>query len=481
MNGEKLVGFCRKRGGSAKMEVKRTAKEAVSIKANAKSAEWLESFSKRIEIKDTEYLRAFIEANHPADIAEVLEKLDEEEAFYVFRLCDSEKQSLILVEFDEDLQADLISRLHVHEISPIVENLETDEFTNLISEIPKDKAEEILNSIDREDSSQIRKQLNFREYTAGRLMTTEFASAFETDTVRKAIIKLRRIAKETDDIYLLYVTDEENHLKGFIRLKDLFLAPLNQKIGRLVKEEVFSIHYDTDQEEVAKIFRKYDLVSAAVVDDLDRIIGRITVDDILDIVQDEASEDILRMGGVSEEERLNTSIWDSIRRRLIWLIINLGNAVLAASTVSLFEETIQSFVLLAALMPIVAGMGGNAGTQAITVVVRNIATGDLSPSNWGIGFRKECIIGIINGLTIGAISGLAVYFYMGKTALALVIFFAMLANLIVAAVLGASIPMLLRVLGIDPAIASSIFVTTTTDIFGFFCFLGLATMFLGYL
>ncbi|TGK14152.1 magnesium transporter [Leptospira fletcheri] len=463
------------------MDDKRSAKDPVSAKANLHSAEWLESLSESIESKDNSYLLSFLQANHPADIAEVLEKLDEEDAFYVFRLCDSEMQSAILVEFDEELQADFISRLNVHEISPIVENLETDEFTNLISEIPKEKAEEILNSLDREDSSQIRKQLNFREYTAGRLMTTEFAAAYETDTVRKAIIKLRKVAKETDDIYLLYITDEENHLKGFIRLKDLFLAPLNQKVAKLVKEEVFSIHYDTDQEEVARVFRKYDLVSAAVVDDLDRIIGRITVDDILDIVQEEASEDILRMGGVSEEERLNTSIWDSIRRRLIWLVINLGNAVLAASTVSLFEDTIQSFVLLAALMPIVAGMGGNAGTQAITVVVRNIATGDLSPRNWGTGFRKECIIGVINGITIGAIAGGAVYLYSGKLALSLVIFFAMLANLIMAALLGASIPMLLRVLGIDPAIASSIFVTTTTDIFGFFCFLGLATLFLGYL
>ncbi|MEI1278184.1 magnesium transporter [Leptospira venezuelensis] len=463
------------------MDETNSTKETSSLKANPQSADWMDSFLEKIENKDNKFLLSFTSSNHPADIAEVLEKLGIDEAFYVFKLCDSEQQSEILVEFDEDLQADLISRLNMKEISPIVENLEPDDVTNLISEIPKAKAEEILNSLDREDSSQIRKQLNFREYTAGRLMTTEFASAYETDTVRKAIIKLRRVAKETDDIYLLYVTDSENHLKGFIKLKDLFLAPLNQKASRLVKEEVFSIHYDTDQEEVARIFRKYDLVSAAVVDDLDRIIGRITVDDILDIVQEEASEDILRMGGVSEEERLNTSIWDSIRRRLTWLVINLGTAVVAASTVALFQDTIQSFVLLASLMPIVAGMGGNAGTQSITVVVRNIATGDLSQANWTVGFRKEGIIGLINGLTIGAITGIVVFFYTGKLALAIVIFFAMLANLIVAAIVGACIPMLLKVVGIDPAIASSIFVTTTTDVFGFFCFLGLATLFLQYL
>ncbi|PKA14734.1 magnesium transporter [Leptospira haakeii] len=463
------------------MDETNSTKETSSLKANPQSADWMDSFLEKVEQKDNKFLLSFTSSNHPADIAEVLEKLDIDEAFYVFKLCDSEQQSEILVEFDEDLQADLISRLNMKEISPIVENLEPDDVTNLISEIPKDKAEEILNSLDREDSSQIRKQLNFREYTAGRLMTTEFASAYETDTVRKAIIKLRRVAKETDDIYLLYVTDEENHLKGFIRLKDLFLAPLNQKASRLVKEEVFSIHYDTDQEEVARIFRKYDLVSAAVVDDLDRIIGRITVDDILDIVQEEASEDILRMAGVSEEERLNTSIWDSIRRRLVWLVFNLGTATLASTMVSFFEDTIQSLVFLAALMPIVAGMGGNAGTQSITVVVRNIATGDLSASNWTTAFRKESLIGLINGITIGSITGLAVYFFFGKPVLGFVIFLAMLANLIVAALVGACVPMGLKLLKIDPAIASSIFVTMTTDTFGFFCFLGLATLFLQYL
>ncbi len=463
------------------MDEKSSAKENLSIKAQSHSGEWMEFFSENIEKKNNTFLLSFVSSNHPADIAEVLEKLDVEDVFYVFKLCDSEQQSTILVEFNEDLQAELISRLNMTEISPIVENLETDEVTNLISEISKAKAEEILNSLDKEDSSQIRKQLNFREYTAGRLMTTEFASAYEFDTVRKAIIKLRRVAKETDDIYLLYVTDEENHLKGFIKLKDLFLAPLNQKVSRLVKEEVFSIHYDTDQEEVARMFRKYDLVSAAVVDDLSRIIGRITVDDILDIVQEEASEDIFRMGGVSEEERLNTSIWDSIRRRLIWLIVNLGTATIASTTVSYFENTIQTLVFLAALMPIVAGMGGNAGTQAITVIVRNIATGDLNPANWMVAFRKESIIGIINGLMIGSITGLAVYFFLGKPALGIVIFLAMLANLIVAAVVGASVPMGLKILKIDPAIASSIFVTMITDTFGFFCFLGLATLFLQYL
>ncbi|PJZ55333.1 magnesium transporter [Leptospira adleri] len=460
------------------MEEKGAGQSLFSEKANPSSLEWIEFFQEKIKEADVAFLDRFLALNHPADIAEVLEKLEEDEVFYVFKRCDSELQSSILVEFDEEFQADLISRLQMKEISPILENMETDELSSLISEFPKDKAEEILNSIDQEDSSQIRKQLTFREYTAGRLMNTVFASAVETDTVRKAIIKLRKIARDTDDIYHLYLTDENNVLKGYVKLKNLFLAPLNTKVSRLMKTGFTSIHYDTDQEEVAKIFRKYDLVSAAVVDDLGRILGRITVDDILDIVHEEASEDILRLGGVSEEEKLTSSVLTSVRRRIVWLTINLGTASLAASVVSFFGDTIEKYVLLASLMPIVAGMGGNAGTQSITLIVRNLATGDLTTENWKSAIRKEGLVGLFNGFMVGVTAGLIVYLFTGNTALAAVMFMALQANLLIAAVIGTSIPLLLRVLGIDPAIASSIFVTTFTDVFGFFCFLGLATIFI---
>lgn len=198
------------------MEERGVGHELFSEKANPSSQEWIEFFSEKIKAGQNTFLDLFLKQNHPADIAEVLEKLEEDEAFYVFKRCDSELQSSILVEFDEEFQADLISRFQMKEISPILENLETDELSSLISEFPKDKAEEILNSIDKEDSSQVRKQLTFREDSAGRLMNTVFASAVETDTVRKAIIKLRKIARDTDDIYHLYITDENNILKGYV-------------------------------------------------------------------------------------------------------------------------------------------------------------------------------------------------------------------------------------------------------------------------
>jgi magnesium transporter len=223
------------------------------------------------------------------------------------------------------------------------------------------------------------------------------------------------------------------------------------------------------------------LVSIAVVDDKNMMIGRITVDDVLDIVQEEASEDIYRMGGLSEDEKLNTPVFESLRKRILWLVVNLATAVLAASVVSLFEATIEKVVVLATLMPIVAGMGGNAGTQSITVVIRNLATGELTLSNWWEAVRKEIAIGALNGALIGFLAGFLVYLFKGNLALSIVIGSAMFVNLFIAGSIGSCIPLILKMVKVDPAIASSIFVTTFTDVCGFFFFLGLAQYFIKFL
>ncbi|MBL0265647.1 MAG: magnesium transporter [Leptospiraceae bacterium] len=271
--------------------------------------------------------------------------------------------------------------------------------------------------------------------------------------------------------------DQKGIVKGHLQLKDLLLSHHKNKISKIMKP-VQTIHYSMDQEEVARFFRKYDVVSAPVVDDEGKMIGRITVDDVLDVVEAEASEDILRLGGLSEDEKLKTSIWDSVKRRIIWLALNLFTAMMVSTVVSLFEGTIQRLVVLASLMPIVAGMGGNAGTQAITIVVRNLATGELTLYNWYVAVRKELIIGILNGLVLGSIVFTMTYLVKSNLTLSFVIGFAMLANMIVAGLIGSIVPLVLKFFKIDPAIASSIFVTACTDTFGFFCFLGLATLFL---
>ncbi|MDX1957809.1 MAG: magnesium transporter [Leptospiraceae bacterium] len=434
-----------------------------------------ESLHEEIENRNIEIATKYIELAHPADIAETIEALKFKDALFLFRLGDLEKQRLIFVELTDEKQSEFVDELTLKEISTIVEQLDSDEVTDLFSELDKEKAEEILNTIDRVDTEMIRTQLNFSEGSAGRLMNTDYATVYMNENAYRAISSVRRAARNTEDIYVIYVMDENDSLKGIIKLKDLILANPKTRIQKMMKP-IKAIHYNTDQEEVARYFQKYSVVSAPVVDDSGKMIGRITVDDVLNVVQEEATEDIYRLGGVSEEESLTTSLWSSVKHRLIWLNTNLFIALLTASVVSLFEGTIQRIVILASLMPIVAGMGGNAGTQAITIVVRNISTGELTNYNWFAAVRKEFFIGIINGFSVGLVTFTVTMLFRNDIWISIVIGLAMLINLSIAGLVGSVVPLILKFLKIDPAIASSIFVTACTDMFGFFCFLGLASI-----
>jgi magnesium transporter len=451
-------------------------KKDQTIQNNPSLLEW-EDLHEKIKQKEDPIVEQLIATLHPADLAEMLERMEIEDCLYLFRKCEFENQRKIFVELSDELQAEFSENLSLQELSRIIEDLESDDVTYLLSEFDEKTTEVLLNTIDREESDKIRTQLNFEENTAGRLMNLQFGVIRDTDNARKAIQALRRIAKETDDIYVMYVTDKNGILRGLINLKDLLIANPRTSVEKLMKS-VHSIHFSTDQEEIALTFKKYNLVSAPVVDDSNRIIGRITVDDVLDIVEEEATEDILRMGGVSEQESITSSIWESVKGRMLWLVINLAIAMLTTSVVTIFEDTIQRIVVLASLMPIVAGMGGNAGTQAITVMVRGIATGELNEYNWGPAIRKEILLGITNGIVVGFVTILVTYVLKRDIYISGVIGLAMLINLTIAGFVGSSVPLLLRFLKIDPAIASSIFVTACTDMFGFFCFLGLATLFL---
>ncbi len=444
-------------------------------------AEILETFREQIKLHDIGNLKEALEGAHPADIATLFRDLETEESLLLFRLLDKETQSYTLYKMEEEDLTSILEELDVNEIVSTLEFNETDDTTYVLSFLEPEKRNLVLSSLSKSDSFELRSQLGFREYSAGRLMSRDFATVMLDVKVRTGIINVRKKAKEIEDIYQVYVVDEDQVLKGYIPLKDLFLSPINTKISKITNYSVYSFHYDTDQEEVANTFKKYDLVSAAVVDDLGRIIGRITVDDVLEVVEEEASEDILRMGGVSEDERLSTPIFQSIKRRTAWLQVNLLTAFLSSSVVAYFEDTIAKIVVLATLMPIVAGLGGNAGTQSITVVIRNLATGDLTLLNWWDAVRKEMIIGCFNGIVLGSVTAIMIFLIKGSLALAFVVGFAMLVNMIVASCVGSIVPIVLKKLGIDPAIASSIFVTASTDISGFFFFLGLATLLSHYL
>lgn len=453
-----------------------------SVKETSENYEWIESIQSWIESSNDEKLLSYIQESHPADIAEIMALLsDDDNATYLFRLCEPFKQGQVIVELNDEHIAAIVERLNLREITALSADMETDDLTYLLSEIPEEKAEHILNAIDYEDSTKIRSQLQYEENTAGRLMSADFMAVREHETVRKGIYNLRKNYKKEHKFYILYVINSRDLVTGYVSLKDLFFSNPKAKIYEIMNTDLKTVSYDMDQEEVARFFQKYDYVSVAVVDPDGHMLGRITVDDVLDIVEEEASEDILRMAGLSEDEKINTPIWETVKSRIPWLHVNLLTAVLASWVVTYFEATIDRVVVLASLMPIVAGMGGNAGTQAITIVVRNIAIGELAERQWRQAISREVVIGLLNGVILGVVTASFVFLFKQNLALSIVIGSAMLINLIVAGLVGSGIPILLKYLGIDPAIASSIFVTTFTDIFGFFCFLGLATLFINYL
>jgi magnesium transporter len=435
----------------------------------------IKSIHKEIENRNHPVVNHFLSIYHPADIAEVIETLDLDDALYLFRNCNKEKQRLIFMNLSDEMQEEFVDNLNLPEVTQIIEELESDEITYLFSDMDKERAEEILSTIDHEDSVRIRTQLAYEENTAGRLMNLDFATVKMSDTARRGIISVRRAAKETDDIYVIFVVDSALNLKGIVKLKDLLISHPETPIQKII-QPTKSIHYAMDQEEVANFFKKYDIVSAPVVDDNGVILGRITIDDVLHVVEEEATEDIYRMGGVSEEESISSSVWSSVRHRLVWLTMNFFIAMVTTSVVTFFEDTIQRLVILASMMPIVAGMGGNAGTQAITIMVRNIATGEITDSNLFVTIRKELLIGLINGFSVGLVAFSVTLFLRQDLLISIVMGMAMLANLGVAGLMGSFVPVILKSLKIDPAIASSIFVTAFTDMFGFFCFLGLANL-----
>jgi magnesium transporter len=421
---------------------------------------------------------------HPADIANIINRLEFVESEYIFDLLPAEEQSKVIVELDDDHREHFLKTLTQEEITDIVEELPTDEATDLVSELPKEKADEVLDELSVEDSHELQELLQYDENSAGGIMQKEVITVHKTDTVKKAIQAVRRAAKEDDNhhqLYSVYVIDESDVLVGSLQVSDLILFSPNRRIHKVMNTDIISVKTNVDQEEVARIVKKYNLIAIPVVDYAERLVGRITVDDIVDVIEQEASEDILRMGGVGEDEHISTPPFTALRRRLPWLYINLLTAFLAASVVGLFQHTIEKVVILAALMPIVAGMGGNAATQTITVLVRGIALGEVTSTNRLKVLWKELQIGLMNGVANGVLTGTVIAIFSGTPMLGVVICLAMITNMFVAGCAGTIVPLTLKWLKIDPALASAVVVTTFTDVFGFASFLGLATLFISLL
>jgi magnesium transporter len=409
----------------------------------------------------------------PADLADVLAALEEEERVAVVQALPPELASHALAELPEDMHAgETLAALGPERAAEIVEELEDDDAADLLGELPTEEQERILQEV--EHRADVDRLLRYDEETAGGLMTTHTVTVLNTDTVDQALDRVRRQSEEVTDFYQIFVVDRGRRLVGLLPFKDLVVNKPDRVIGTFMADADITVAPELDQEEVARLMARYNLPSVPVVDEGGRLLGRVTFDDVIDVVEAETTEDLLKFGGVSPDEELAAGWNEAVKSRLPWLYVNLATAFLAGGVVYVFQGTVQRTVTLAVWMPVIAGMGGNAGTQALAVTVRRLALGLIPGHLFARVVGKEILVGMINGVAIGIVVGIVAAVLGEGSRLGLVVFLAMTGNLLVAGFAGAFIPIVLERLGVDPAIASSIFVTTFTDVCGFLLLLGLA-------
>lgn len=424
---------------------------------------------------DNDGLRVLLEEYHASEIAMLFEQLEPEERERIINILDAEKASEVLSEMDEEHHPeDLLFNLEPEKRTEIIEELDYDDATDILSQLDEDEQHEILESLDKEDATNIRELLTYPEDTAGGLMNTGIIKVDINFRKKEALDEIIRQSEDMDDFYI-YVVDERDTLKGLISLKDILKARMDAPVSGMVNDDFVYVTADTDQEEVARLISQYNLTSMPVVDSRMKLLGRITVDDIIDVLEEENTEDILKFSGVSEDEELSGGWRDAIKSRLPWLIINLGTAFLASAIIRSFDTTLDKLIILGSYMTVIAGMGGNSATQALAVTVRRISLTSLNDKQTYNAVIKEVLVGLTNGAVIGLIVFVVAYFYDENPLLGLVLFLAMTGNLLIAGFTGSAIPMLLKRVGIDPAVASSIIITTFTDCFGFLLLLGLAS------
>lgn len=429
-----------------------------------------------VEIDDRAQLTELMEPLHAADIADLLEQINPFERARLIRLYDREFDGEILSELDESLREEVIAVLTPQVLTQAVRDMDSDDVVDLVEDLEDAQQEAVLEALEDADRAAVEKALAWPEYSAGRLMQGEVVMAPEHWTVGQAIDRLRATPEEDlpDQFYHIIMVDPRLHPVGNVTLGKLMRSKRDTPLRNLLEETFQIIPATRDEGDVAYAFNQYHLISAPVVDDEGRLIGVITIDDAMAVLDEEHEEDILRLAGVDGESTLSDSVRATTRRRLPWLAVNLVTAIAASMVISQFEVAIAQIVALAVLMPIVASMGGNAGTQSLTVAVRAIATKDLTGSNVWRVIRRECLVGLINGVIFAVVMGIVGVIWFGSPALGYVIGVAMVVNMVVAGLAGTGIPILLERIGVDPALASGAFVTTVTDVVGFFAFLGLA-------
>lgn len=423
-------------------------------------------------------LQKKLDALHPADVAYILEALPLEQRLDVWELVKAERDGEILLEVSDAVRQTLIADMDSDELLAAAEQLDTDELADLAPDLPKDVLQELLDSLDIRNRERLQSALGYEDDTVGALMDFDIVTIREDITLEVALRYLRRIGGLPDHTDKLFVVDRYDILRGVLPLKRMVVNDLDAEVADIMADDAVVFHPEDEADEAAKAFERYDLVTAPVVDANNKLVGRLTVDTVMDYIREEAESDMLSMAGLREEEDLFSSVWKSVQNRWTWLAINLVTAFVASRVIGLFEDSIEKIVALAALMPIVAGIGGNSGNQTTTMIVRGLALGQIASHNMKSLLKKELGVALLNGLLWGGVLGLVAFVLYHNIALGLVMTGAMTLNLLLAAVMGVMIPLVMTKVGRDPAVGSSVLITAMTDSGGFFIFLGLATIFL---
>jgi len=444
----------------------------------------LDSVKRLLRMGATANLVNLLHKQHPADLAQLFSELPEKDRQSAFSLLVERNSRLAmeaLSELGPEAGAVLLAGRTPEEIVKLTQELPSDDAAAIIDHLPEVLAAAVLELIQKRPAGgEVGELLEYKEQTAGRIMNPKVFALSEDVTAAEAITALQG-SRDVEMVFYLYVIDVRRHLVGVVSLRRLLLVPPATPLKRIMTTDLISVRADMDQEEVARQVASYNLLAIPVVDEENKLVGVITVDDVIDVIKDEATEDVYRLAGVAGDDRVFTPATESLRKRLPWLIINLGTAFLAASVVGVFESTIGIVTALAVFMPVVAGMGGNAATQTLTVIVRGIALGELTWGNTRKALFKEAAVGLGNGVACGAVGALVVWVFKGDPVLGGILALAMIINMFIAATAGTLIPLSLRALKVDPALGSAVFITTLTDVFGFLSFLGLGALFLRYL
>ncbi|MFP6849263.1 MAG: magnesium transporter [Pseudomonas sp.] len=415
---------------------------------------------------------------HSADVAHILEALPLDDRLTIWQLVKVERDGDILLEVSDAVRETLLADMDDHEILAAAKDMDADELADLASELPRDVVHELMETLDAQQRERVRSALSYEEDQVGALMDFEMVTIREDVSLEVVLRYLRRLKELPGHTDKLFVVDYDGVLKGVLPVKRLLVNDPEKLVSEVMATDPVSFHPDEDGYDAAQAFERYDLISTPVVDKNGKLIGRLTIDEMVDLIREESESEVLNMAGLREEEDIFASVWKSLRNRWAWLAINLITAFMASRVIGLFEDSIAKLVALAALMPIVAGIGGNSGNQTITMIVRAMALDQVSTGNTSRLIRKELGVGLVNGIVWGGVIGVVAYLLYGSWSLGVVMTAAMILNLLLAAMMGVLIPMTLVRLGRDPALGASVMITAVTDSGGFFIFLGLASLFL---